>query len=177
MLLDLDFDVSTDKLRAAEVSLDTQHRLQQFLYREARLLDQRRLTDWLALWTDDGMYWIPQEHDQHSPYDHISLAWEDKMLREVRMRRLTNARNWSQQPVTRCSRLVGNISAGGLDGSGRLVVHSVFQMTEWRHTEPRQLAGHITHKLVADGASWKIHFKRVDLVNCDAVHDNLQVFI
>jgi ethylbenzene dioxygenase beta subunit len=177
MLLDLDFDVSTENLRPAEVSPDTQHRLQQFLYLEARLLDERRLPDWLALWTDDGMYWIPQAHGQQSPYDHISLAWEDKMLREVRTRRLTNARNWSQQPVTRTSRLVGNISAAGLDASGKLVVDSVFQMTEWRHTEPRQLAGRITHKLAPNGDSWKIHFKRIDLVNCDAVHDNLQVFI
>ncbi|MDB5934521.1 MAG: aromatic-ring-hydroxylating dioxygenase, beta subunit [Massilia sp.] len=177
MLLDLDFDVSTDGLGPAEVSLETQHRLQQFLYLEARLLDERRLADWLALWTDDGMYWIPQAHGQQSPYDHISLAWEDKMLREVRMKRLSNARNWSQQPVTRTSRLVGNVSAAGFDGSGKLVVHSVFQMTEWRMDAPRQMAGRITHKLAPDGCSWKIHMKRVDLVNCDAVHDSLQVFI
>jgi ethylbenzene dioxygenase beta subunit len=177
MLLDLDFDVSTDDLRAAAISPDTQHRLQQFLYLEARLLDERRLAEWLALWTDDGMYWIPQAHGQQSPYDHISLAWEDKMLREVRTKRLSNVRNWSQQPVTRTSRLVGNVSAAGLDGGGNLVVHSVFQMTEWRKAEPRQMAGRITHKLAAHGDSWKIHMKRVDLVNCDAVHDSLQVFI
>jgi ethylbenzene dioxygenase beta subunit len=177
MLLDLDFDVSTDDLRPAELSLESFHRLQQFLYLEARLLDERRLPDWLNLWTEDGMYWIPQAHGQQSPYDHISLAWEDKMLREVRMRRLGNARNWSQQPVTRTTRLVGNISAAGLDGGGNLVVHAAFQMTEWRNTEPRQLAGHITYKLATAGDSWKLHMKRVDLVNCDAVHDNLQVFI
>jgi ethylbenzene dioxygenase beta subunit len=177
MLLDLDFDVSTDSLRPAEISLDIQHRLQQFLYLEARALDERRLADWLSMWTDDGMYWIPQAHDQQSPYDHISLAWEDKMLREVRMKRLSNARNWSQQPVTRTSRLVGNVSAAGFDGSGKLVVRSVFQMTEWRQGAPRQMAGSITHKLAEHGDSWKIHMKRVDLVNCDAVHDSLQVFI
>ncbi|UUZ66917.1 aromatic-ring-hydroxylating dioxygenase subunit beta [Polaromonas sp. P2-4] len=180
MLLDLDFDVSTDNLRAVEISLDIHHRLQQFLFLEARLLDERSLTDWLELWAEDGMYWIPQEHDQKSPYDHISLAWEDKMLREVRMRRLGNPRNWSQQPVTRTTRMVGNVSAAGMDGGGNLVVHSVFQMTEWRNAhnaQPRQLAGRITHKLAPHGDSWRIHFKRVDLVNCDAVHENLQVFI
>ncbi len=177
MLLDLDFDVSTDGLQAVDVSLDLQHRLQQFLYLEARLLDERRLADWLAMWTDDGMYWIPQAHGQQSPYDHISLAWEDKMLREVREKRLSNVRNWSQQPPTRTARLVGNVSAAGLDASGKLVVHSVFQLTEWRQDTARQLAGRLTHKLAADGDGWKIHMKRVDLVNCDAVHDSLQVFI
>jgi ethylbenzene dioxygenase beta subunit len=177
MLLDLDFDVSTDDLRAVNVSHDTRQRVEQYLFHEARLLDQRRLNDWLALWTVDGMYWIPQQHDQKSPYDHVSLAWEDKMLREVRVRRVDNPRNWSQQPITRTSRLVGNVSIAGRDAQDCLVVHSVFQLTEWHNARARQLAGSLTHKLAADGDGWKLHFKRVDLVNCDAVHENLQIFI
>lgn len=180
MLLELDFDVRTSELQPIELSLQAHHQLQQFLYAEARLLDERRMADWLRLWTDDGMYWIPQQHGQASPYDHISLAWEDKMLREVRMRRLDNPRNWSQQPVTHATRLIGNVEAAGLDAGGNLVVHSTFQMTEWRNAgtrQTRQMAGRLTHKLAADGAGWRIRLKRVDLVNCDAVHGNLQVFI
>jgi len=177
MLLDLDFDVTTDDLRTIEVSRDTQQQVEQFLFHEARLLDQRRLNDWLALWTGEGMYWIPQKHDQESPYDHISLAWEDKMLREVRVRRLGNPRNWSQQPITRTSRLVGNITVAGMDAYGYLVVHAAFQLTEWHNARARQLAGSLTYKLAIDGEVWKLHFKRVDLVNCDAVHENLQIFI
>ena len=156
MLFDLDFDVSIDNLRAVDATLDTYHRLQQFLYREARLLDERRWAEWLACWTEDGMYWIPREHGQVSPYDHISLAWEDKMLREVRVRRLENVRNWSQQPVTRSTRTIGNVSIEGVDPAGNLVVRSVFQMTEWRKTRPRQLAGCNIHKLAAEGDSWRI---------------------
>jgi ethylbenzene dioxygenase beta subunit len=177
MLLDLDFNVSAEVAQPLELSLADQHRLQQFLFREARLLDERRLSEWLDLWTEDGMYWIPQAHGQQSPYDHVSLAWEDRMLREVRMRRLQNPRNWSQQPVTHTTRLIGNVSAAGLDANGKLVVHSVFQMTEWRNAEPRQLAGRLMHKLATAGDSWRIDLKRVDLVNCSAVHENLQVFI
>lgn len=177
MLLDLDFDVSVDRLSAVEVPADTCFRLQQFLYREARLLDERRWAEWQALWTDDGMYWIPQRHDQASPYDHISLAWEDKMLREVRVRRIENARNWSQQPPTHATRLVGNVTVEGVDAGGNLVVRSVFQMTEWRKKQPRQLAGFYLHKLAAQGQGWRLRMKRVYLVNCDAVHENLEVFI
>lgn len=177
MLLDLDFDVSTDCATPAALAPEAQRKVEQFLFHEARLLDQRRLDDWLSLWTSDGMYWIPQQHGQQSPYDHISLAWEDKMLREVRVKRLTNARNWSQQPVTRTARLVGNVTAAGYDAAGSLVVHSVFQMTEWRKCEPRQWAGNMSHKLEAHGDSWRIRFKRVDLVNCEAVQESIQVFI
>jgi ethylbenzene dioxygenase beta subunit len=177
MLLEQDFDVSTDELTPLELTLESHHRLEQFLFHEARLLDKRRLYDWMALWTDDGMYWVPQQHDQLSPHDHISLIWEGKMLREVRTRRLNNPRNWSQQPHTRTARLVGNVSAGGLDREGRWVVHAVLQLSEWRNGELRQLAGALTYKLQVQGESWRIHFKRVDLINCDAVFQNLQVFV
>ena len=177
MLLDTEFDVSTECVDTTPPSLETHHRLEQFLFHEARLLDQRRMADWLALWTADGMYWIPQKHGQPSPYDHISLAWENAMMREVRMRRLTNERNWSQQPVTHTARLVGNVSIAGRDGDGNLVVHSTFQMTEWRKGDPRQWAGRLTHKLAEESDGWRIRMKRVDLVNCEAVQESIQVFI
>lgn len=177
MLLDLDFDVSVDRLDPVDMPMERWLQLQQFLNHEARLLDERRWAEWLALWTEDGMYWVPQQQGQISPYDHISLAWEDKMLREVRVRRLENPRNWSQQPPTQATRLVGNMSVEGLDAGGNLVLRSVFQMTEWRRKDTRQLAGHYLHKLAPEGEGWRLRMKRVQLVNCDAAHDNLELFI
>lgn len=177
MQLDEEFDVSTDDLLPVSVSLQDQHRVEQFLYHEARLLDTRRLEAWMALWTDDGMYWVPQQHGQKSPHDHISLIWEGKMLREVRTRRLNNVRNWSQQPLTRTARMIGNVSIAGKDRDGHWVVHAVQQLSEWRNDELRQLAGSLTYKLRPEGEGWRLHFKRVDLVNCDAVFSNLQVFV
>src|SRR5690606_688641 len=90
MLFDIDFDVSTDQKKAIAVPLETYHRVQQFIYNEARLLDERQWRSWLDLWTEDGMYWIPQQHNQPSPYDHISLCWDNGMLRELRIRTLQN---------------------------------------------------------------------------------------
>jgi ethylbenzene dioxygenase beta subunit len=177
MLLDLDFDVSVDQLAPVQVPTDTFLRLQQFVWHEARLLDERRWDQWLALWTDDGMYWVPQQHGQASPYDHISLAWEDKMMREVRVRRIEHGRNWSQQPPTHASRLVGNLSVEGVDAGGNLVLRTVFQMTEWRRKQTRQLAGHCFYKLAAEGEGWRLRMKRVHLLNCDAAHENLEIFL
>jgi benzoate/toluate 1,2-dioxygenase beta subunit len=179
MLLDLDFDVSTTPLRPAALTLEAAREVEQFLYREARLLDERRLADWLALWTPDGMYWIPRKHGQASPYDHISIAWEDAMLREVRVGRLLHARNWSQVPPTRTARLVGNVMIDGETADGDLVVHTSFQLTEWRQRDVQQtLAGACTYKLRRGAAGgWQLHLKRVDLVNCDAMLPNIEVFV
>ncbi len=177
MLLDLDFDVGTRDLRPAGLSAEAERQVERFLFAEARLLDERRFEAWLALWTEDGMYWMPRRPQQESPYDHISLFWDDAMLRRVRVRRLDHPRNWSQQPPTRAVRLVGNVTIDGLDDGGNLVVSSVLQVTEWRR-ELRHLAARVTHKLAGVAAGgWQIRLKRVDLVQCDAVLDNLEVYL
>jgi 3-phenylpropionate/cinnamic acid dioxygenase small subunit len=95
----------------------------------------------------------------------------------VRIRRVENARNWSQQPQTQTAHLVGNVMVEGLDAQGLLVVSASFQYTEWR-LEQRQLAGRYTYKLATqDGGGWQIQLKRVDLVNCNDVFANLEVFV
>ena len=157
---------------------ERQHRVEQFLYREARLLNERRWAEWLKLFTPQGMYWVPREHGQTDPRGHISLFWENAMLREVRVRRLTNPRNWSQQPPTHSVRILGNVMVDARDeDSGTLTAHSCFQMTEWRKKAPRLFAGTYTHTLVEAGDSFLMECKRVDLIDCDTVHENLQVFI
>lgn len=177
MLLDRTFDVSTADLTPAQVPSETLRQIEQFIYREARLLDERRFWEWDQLFTDAGMYWVPQLHGQADPFEHISLFWENRMLREVRIRRVENVRNWSQQPPTRTAHLVGNVMVEGLDREGLLVVSATFQVSEWR-LEQRQLAGRYTYKLASqDSGDWKIQLKRVDLINCNDVFANLEVFV
>lgn len=177
MLFDPTLDLSTQVVNPVRTTDALRVEIEQFLFREARLLDTRDFDSWLDLWTSDGMYWVPHEPSQTSPREHISLFWEDATLREVRMRRITNPRNWSQQPVTRTARLVGNVMIDGTDANGRLIVHSTFSLTESRN-EQRLLAGLTTHKLEAQGGEgWKIYLKRVDLVNSGSVFANLEMFV
>lgn len=174
---DRSFNVDTQHLSPATVSPQTLRDLEQFIYNEARLLDDRRFWEWDKLFTETGMYWAPHEFAQKDPFEHISLFWEGRMLREVRIRRVENARNWSQQPQTRTAHLVGNVSVEGLDADGCLVVRATFQVSEWRLTQ-RQLAGSYTYKLREEaGHGWKIQLKRVDLINCNDMFANLEVFV
>ena len=176
-LLDRSFDVSTTPVAKAELSAEARLGVEQFLFHEARLLDERRYSAWLDLWTPEGRYWMPRFHEQANPFEQVSLFWEDAMLRSVRVKRVENQRNWSQQPPTRSAHVIGNIMIDGLDAAGCLIVHSSFQLTDWR-IEQRQLAGSVQHKLAAtEEGGWKMVLKRVNLVNCDAVFANLEVFI
>ncbi|GGE57637.1 benzoate/toluate 1,2-dioxygenase beta subunit [Paenalcaligenes hominis] len=177
MLFDIDFDVSIDNLRPVAFNLEQLEQVKQFLYAEARYLDQRQWEQWLDLWTEDGMYWAPHSFEQTSPYDHISLFWENKMLRELRMKRLENARNWSQQPPTRSSRLISNVSVLGQDSHGYLVIQAAFQVIEWRKGEQRVLGGSYIYKLKTHQDTWQIYLKQVNLVDREDVHSNLEVHL
>src|SRR3990167_9474748 len=73
------------------VSLD-QHRCEQFLLHEARLLDEGKFDDWLALFSADGWYWVPSEPGQDNPHDTVSLIYDDRRLLETRVRRLASPR-------------------------------------------------------------------------------------
>jgi len=166
---------------AAEMdeAIRLKHRVEQFLFLEARLLDANAWDEWLRLFTPTGMYWVPRERGQQDARTQVSLFHEDALLRNVRARRLANHRNWSQQPPTHGTRTIGNVSVTD-PGPGTIVVRSSFQMLEWRADNPRAFGGSYTHTLREDPAaagSFRIELKRVDLVNCDAIHENLQVFL
>src|SRR6201999_2755630 len=123
------------RVSRAETSLDL-HRCVQFLEHEARLLDESKFDDWLALFTPDGWYWVPSEPNQADPHNTVSLIYDDRRLLETRIRRLASPRMYSQEPRSRCSRTVTNISIE--DGEGRTAtVRSKFVMIEYRREQQR----------------------------------------
>src|SRR5215471_13277901 len=95
--------------RQASEVLDLR-RCEQFLLHEARLLDEGKFDAWLALFTPDATYWVPSEPDQDNPHDTVSLIYDDRLLLETRVRRLASPRIYSQEPRSRTTRLVGNVS-------------------------------------------------------------------
>lgn len=176
-LLDRTFDINTTPVTPASQTLEQHHNIAQFIYYEAQLLDERRFDEWLDLWTNDGRYWVPRHHNQANPFEQISMFWEDSMLRETRVRRITNERNWSQQPPTRTAHTVSGIRIEGLDHDGRMIVSSALHIDEYR-IEPRQLGARVIHKLeMQPDGRWKIHLKRVNLVDLDAIFANLEIFL
>ena len=89
-----------------------------FLAREARCMDEGRYDEWLSLWTEDGLYWVPCNHDDTDPMREVSLIYDDRRLLETRIRRLASPRMYSQEPRSRTSRTVANVTIE--DAEGRL---------------------------------------------------------
>src|SRR5262245_13207982 len=91
------------------MNVELWHRVQQFLFHEARLLDERRLQEWLALYADDAEYWVPYAWGQKSPRDHVSLFYETKSLLGMRVDRLERELSPLESPQARVNHYLSNV--------------------------------------------------------------------
>lgn len=154
----------------------TRAEAEDFLYREARLLDERRFDEWLALVTPDGRYWVPcGQGSETGPVTHLAL--DDRAQLDDRVRQLQHPRHSSQNPPSVTTHLVTNVEAEGA-ADGGATVHSSFVVYELRRTqggsgEQRSFAGRCEHLLRWEQGEWRIAQKKVWLINRDLPISNL----
>jgi benzoate/toluate 1,2-dioxygenase subunit beta len=152
------------------------HQVETFLYREARLMDEHAYDGWLALWTDDALYWVPCNEDDFDPERHVSIVYENRVRLEDRITRLKSGAAYAQDPKSRLSRIVSNVEIEGENGH-ELTIHSTFNLTALRRGRMDIFAGRTLHKLRREGDNFKIAFKKVILINNDQVIHNLTFLI
>jgi 3-phenylpropionate/cinnamic acid dioxygenase small subunit len=152
------------------------HRVETFLYREARLMDEHAYDEWLALWTDDALYWIPCNDDEIDPERHVSIVYENKARLEDRIARLKSGAAYAQDPKTRLSRVVSNMEVED-ENDNEVIVRSTFNVTALRRGRMDTFAGRAVHKLRMEGESFKLAYKKVLLINNDVVIHNLTFLI
>ena len=80
-----------------------------FLFREVRLLDERRFEEWRELFADDGIYWAPSRPEQTDRDHEVSLFNDDVPMIEARIRRLRHPRIHAEMPHTRTVHALSNI--------------------------------------------------------------------
>tara|TARA_R110001606_G_scaffold74778_10_gene173371 strand:- start:33206 stop:33697 length:492 start_codon:yes stop_codon:yes gene_type:complete len=88
----------------------------QFIYREARFQDDHAYDDWEALWTDDGVYWIPANGDHSDPERDMSIVYDNRSRIALRIRQLHTGKRHAQAPRSRLRRVVSNVEV--LDEGG-----------------------------------------------------------
>jgi benzoate/toluate 1,2-dioxygenase beta subunit len=114
--------------------------------------------------------------NQENPRDTISLIYDDRRLLETRVRRLASPRIYSQEPRSRTSRTIDNVTIEEATPDGKAcTVRSKFQLLEYRRESQRIFGGTCFHHLIQNEKGIQIAWKRVDLVNCDAPHEGLVV--
>ena len=152
------------------------HQIENFLYREARLMDEHAYDEWLALWAEDALYWVPCNADDIDPQRHVSIIYDNRPSLEDRIERLKSGVAYAQEPRSRLRRVVSNVEIEEGE-NGEITVYSNFNLTELRRSRQDTFAGRTIHKLRPQGTSFKIAYKKVLLVNNDEVIDNLTFLI
>ena len=146
--------------------------IEQFLYREAWLLDHGRLDEWLGLFTDDATYWIPLQANQADPLTTSSIVYDDRRLLEVRVRQFQHPRAHARVPAPRTVHQVGNVrvvEAGAHD----VRVGSTLVVVEYRRERHRVWGALVEHRLRRSADGLRIAAKRIDLVNSEAELDGI----
>ena len=155
-----------------------QHEIEQFLYRQADLLDTKRWQDWIDLFSPDGMYWMPPDASYKTWDGQPAIFAEDKNLMTVRMLRVLHPDAWSQRPLWGTNHVVSNVVIRKIAKNGDVVVSSRFHMLEMRRDDVRHFAGSYLHKLRKTKQGYAIKLQRVDMTNAQAAYDYvLQVWV
>ena len=142
------------------------HSVQDFVFREARLLDERRFREWLGLFAPDAEYWVPYAWQQASPKDHVSLFYETVELLRMRVDRLERKLAPLDMPPSRVNHHLGNLTVDP-EPDGTLVARAHLLFVEYRRDEQRLFSGRCTWRLRPQPPGYLIAAKRVDLLNAD----------
>jgi 3-phenylpropionate/cinnamic acid dioxygenase small subunit len=152
-----------------------------FLFREARLLDEGRLDEWLALFAEECLYWLPilDEASDLEP----SLVYDNRARLEERIFRLNETRAFAQEPPSRTQHNISNVEVVE-SGSTTARVRCNLTLFEVRVGDasqpdlgkPQVLAGRCEY-VIASGPDLRIAQKKVLLLTRDLPLSNLSFII
>lgn len=145
--------------------------------REARLLDQFRYEEWLALYAAECVYWVPSTPNAGDPRREIAVMFDDRRRLEDRIYRLRTGFAWSQAPQSRTVRLITNVEVFATARADARMLRSNFLISEFWDKETRMLAGWAGHRVVRGGDGWKIAAKQVNLLECDQAIRNPSIIL
>jgi dibenzofuran dioxygenase beta subunit len=147
------------------IDWQTQVEVEQFLYREARLLDAGQFEAWLELFADEVRYWVPIRESTETGAgefpapEAIAVAHidDDRRGLELRVQRLRTGMAHAETPPSRVRHLIANVEVEPLDGAGRVLARSNFLIFQGRREHAEFLfSGRREDELRRLDAGWRI---------------------
>jgi 3-phenylpropionate/cinnamic acid dioxygenase small subunit len=146
---------------------DERNRFRALIEKEARLLDQLRFDEWLAMYAPECIYWVPGTPDAGDPRREIAISFDDRRRMEDRIYRLRTGYAWSQAPKSRTVRMVSNVEVFAAKAGDARMVRSNYLISEFRVDGTRLLSGWCGHRFVERAGRWLIEVRQVNLIDCD----------
>lgn len=144
--------------------------VEDFLFREAWLLDEGRFHEWVELFTDDARYWMPVtelvEEQPESAEGEAPLALpifdDDKEFLAMRAKRLDTGLAHAEQPRSRTRHLITNVWIDDV-GNGELTAHSNFLVFQVVREREALYVGKREDRLRRVDGEWKIAARKIVL--------------
>ena len=154
-------------MRAPSPTSPMRDEFRRLIEREARLLDQLRYDDWLAMYAAECIYWVPSTPGAGDPRREISVMFDDRRRLEDRIYRMRTGFAWSQAPASRTVRLITNVEVFATARDDTRMVRSNFLISEFWGDETRVLTGWVGTPRGARRRWLEDQAKQVNLIDCD----------
>ncbi len=145
-------------------TLQRQHEIEQFLYHEAWLLEQRRFDEWLNLLTEDILYWIPNLGESGDLGDDAVIVYENFAALKARAIRSLDPSNPTQMPPPRTKYFITNVTITG-ESEGLIRVRSSMLLYVLRRSGLETHPISCEHRLRSTRDGLQIAFKKVYLIS------------
>jgi 3-phenylpropionate/cinnamic acid dioxygenase small subunit len=154
----------------------------EFLYREAELLNEDRLDEWQQLLAPDIVYRIPLrgcvEEELGRGFCDYNTWWDDDLMSlQLRVRHAKSTKGWSERPMSRTRRFVGNVRAWVVEGELHVQSSVLIARSRWHQRELEFLSGRRDDVLVPSSEGLKLRRREVLLDQTDINMPNLAIFI
>ncbi len=166
--------------------------VEEFLYAEADLLDQRKFREWLDLLAEDIVYSMPLRRNvrfgEHAAHENTragrDICWfdEDKWTLSKRVEQLMTGIHWAEEPLSRTTRLVSNVQLlevqPSVDAPAEVRVRSRFLIERHRVDYDAELfVGVRTDLLRKAGDTWQIARREILMNQTVFLAKNLTIFL
>ncbi|MFE1771690.1 aromatic-ring-hydroxylating dioxygenase subunit beta [Streptomyces sp. NPDC059008] len=159
---------------AAQVRLH--HRVSQFLFREARLLDEWRLLEWYdEMLTDDVRYVVPATDVRGESAGALGLIADDAARLRQRIEQILNGEVWCEDPRSRTNRVISNVEILADQGSYLEVAANVV-VYRFGHGRSDAYVGKYRFELVPEGQSFRIR-RRVVVLDHETLYEHGKISI
>lgn len=168
-----------DTARVAAPTL-TRQDAEDLVFAECRLLDETRYEEWLDLFTDDGVYWLPvADGEPEDAGSLVSIVYDDAERRAERVFRTLHTPVLDQNPRSRTVHLAGNVEVvAGSDGPRILCSQFIAELRPGGDRQvglnrTRVLAGRCEYRVRHESGRWRIALKKLTLLERDQPLYNL----
>jgi len=165
--------------------------IEEFLYDEANMLDERRFKDWLPTLAEDLRYFMPMEFNvkfgEHAQREltkrEEQISWfnEGKWTLTKRVEQILTGVHWAEEPLSRVCRLVTNVQLSAIETNeaGELEVDASSRFLIYQNRceyEQYYFVGDRLDRVRLTNAGWQLASREIRLHQNVLLSKNLSIF-